>query len=106
MSSLPAAVKICCFRFVQEGLNNAWRHAEGHGQAVHLRRDDDVLVLSVLDRGPGFARLPELVGDDVGLGLAGLTDRVESLGGHISFGNRVDGRGAELRMELDMRGAA
>ncbi|WP_299506803.1 histidine kinase [Cypionkella sp.] len=106
VGALPAAVKICCFRFVQEGLNNAWRHAEGHGQAVHLRRDGDVLVLSVLDRGPGLAQLPEPVGDDAGLGLAGLTDRVESLGGHISFANRADGPGAELWMELDLRGAA
>ena len=33
---LSPAMKICLYRFVQEGLNNAWRHAEGQGQSVRL----------------------------------------------------------------------
>lgn len=104
---VPSAVKICCFRFVQEGLNNGWRHAEGKGQEVRLSVKGDVLLLQVLDRGPGFSHLPVDFGaDETGLGLAGLTDRVESLGGHITLANRRDGTGAALQMELDLKGAA
>ncbi len=104
---VPIAVKICCFRFVQEGLNNSWRHAEGKDQEVHLRIKHNQLRLCVLDRGPGFASLPVDIGGDVsGLGLAGLTDRVESLGGHIEARNRSDGDGAELCMELDLNDAS
>ena len=95
------AVKICCFRFVQEGLNNAWRHGEGRGQAVQLAVAAEVLTLCISDRGPGFAGLQE----EAGLGLAGLRDRVESLGGQMEFANRGDGPGAELCMTLDLRGA-
>jgi signal transduction histidine kinase len=38
------------------------------------------------------------------MGLAGLTDRVESLGGSVRLGNRRGG-GAELVMSLDLEGA-
>jgi signal transduction histidine kinase len=105
---VPIAVKICCFRFAQEGLNNAWRHGDGKGLEVNLRMTGKVLHLCVMDRGPGFAQLPIEIGseDANGLGLAGLMDRVESLGGHITAENRKDGRGAVLCMELDLDGAA
>jgi signal transduction histidine kinase len=108
LPDMPIAVKICCFRFVQEGLNNAWRHAEGKGLEVHLRVTRKVLHLCVMDRGPGFAHLPVDISseDATGLGLAGLMDRVESLGGHITAANRTDGPGASLCMELDLDGAA
>ena len=60
----------------------------------------------VLDRGAGFSQLPvDFSREDAGLGLAGLADRVESLGGHIRFANRSDGPGAVLRMTLDVKEA-
>lgn len=106
LPDVPISVKICCFRFVQEGLNNSWRHADGKDQDVTLRIANNQLRLCVLDRGPGFAHLPIRIDNDVyGLGLAGLTDRVESLGGHIEASNRPDGGGASLCMELELDGA-
>jgi signal transduction histidine kinase len=96
--------KICIYRFVQEGLTNAWRHAEGRGQELRLRLLGDRLQVCVLDRGPGFADLPPRPGaDDEGLGLGGLVDRVESLGGRVDMRNRQKG-GAALCMELDLKG--
>lgn len=107
LDDVPFAVKICCFRFVQEGLNNAWRHAEGKGQEVRLTQTGDDLTICVLDRGPGYAKLPiDPSADETGLGLGGLADRVESLGGHLEVANRADGRGAELQMVLDLGEAA
>ncbi|TXH95568.1 MAG: sensor histidine kinase [Pseudorhodobacter sp.] len=101
---LPEAVKICIYRFVQEGLNNGWRHAEGKGQEVRLRVAGDELSLIVADRGPGFATPPPAAGaDGTTLGLAGLADRVESLGGQFHARSRAGG-GAELVMSLDLRG--
>ncbi len=105
--ALSQAEKICLYRFVQEGLNNAWRYAGGVGQAVRLGVADGTLRLAVRDRGPGMVPglddLPEGGGDFSGIGLRGLRDRVESLGGTLTVGNRADGPGAEIRMELDMR---
>lgn len=75
---LSPAAKICIYRFVQEGLNNAYRHAGGVGQAVHQRTERGLVIVEVADRGSGFdlARVRP-----TNLGLAGLRERVESLGG-------------------------
>lgn len=104
---LAQAVKICLYRFAQETLNNAWRYAGGVEQTVDLSVDRGVLRLSVLDRGPGVtvaaSGLPDGSGDFSGIGLSGLRDRVESLGGTFELRNRPDGTGTEVRMELDLR---
>lgn len=105
-AAMSEAVKTCAYRFAQEGLSNAWKHGGGASQAVHLELSGQMLTIVVSDRGPGFG--PEATrksaDTDGGMGLSGLADRVESLGGRIDTGNRPGG-GAELRMSLDLRGA-
>lgn len=103
-ADLSAAVKTCAYRVAQEGLTNAWRHGGGLGQEVELTIEDDLLTLVVRDRGPGFSSADQSDASDGGMGLDGLKDRVESLGGRIETANRPGG-GAELRMVLDPRGA-
>ena len=101
---LPLAVKICVGRVIQEGLTNAWRHAGGAGQAVAVRLAGDVLTVTVRDRGAGLKSEPK-EGDLYGLGLAGLSGRVESLGGSLTLRRRRDGKtGTELAMAIDLRG--
>lgn len=74
----------CLYRFIQEGLNNAFRHANGKDQAVHAFMERGDLVVEVRDGGPGFAEKPAS-GDTKGLGLVGLSDRVETLGGKFDI---------------------
>ncbi len=96
---VPLAARICLFRFVQEGLNNASHHGGGAGMGVSLIHRHGTLTLTVRDHGPGYALQPTLQ-DGRGMGLSGLRDRVESLGG--SFVARTHpGGGAELTMTLD-----
>jgi signal transduction histidine kinase len=73
-----ASEKISIYRFVQEGLNNAYRHGRGKDQAVRAGMKGGRLFVEVSDGGPGFdpARAE-------GLGLAGLRERVESIGGQF-----------------------
>src|SRR5690606_35698535 len=52
--SLDTAVKTCAFRFVQEGLANAFRHAGGKGVSVSQSHGDGCLSIEVADQGPGF----------------------------------------------------
>ena len=99
---LSAAVKTCVFRVAQEGLTNAWRHGGGTGQEVELEIVGERLSLWVRDRGPGFPP-DDAAPDEGGMGLQGVKDRVESLGGDIDRRNRDSG-GAELRMTLDLGG--
>ena len=76
--SLP--VKITLYRLVQEALNNAYRHAAGHGQRVQVCCEGDQLLVEVSDSGPGFADIAAFDTQEH-LGLAGMRERVESLGG-------------------------
>ncbi len=78
---VPPAVKLCAYRVLQEGLTNAFRHADGQGQVVRARLDAAHLELVVSDSGRSNARAPTSVRR--GLGLRGLTDRIESLGGSL-----------------------
>lgn len=95
--SLPSSEKLCIYRFVQEALNNGFRHAGGVGQSVTQTFEDGRLVVEVGDCGPGFD--PAEIRAE-GLGLAGLRERVESLGGH--FVVESSGAGTKLRMVLNL----
>ena len=95
--SLPASAKICIYRFVQEALNNSFRHAGGVGQRVAQRTDGAQLEIEVADCGPGFD--PAAI-RPASLGLAGLRERVESLGGRFDIA--TSGRGTKLRMVLKL----
>jgi signal transduction histidine kinase len=98
--NLSTAIKICLYRFAQEGLNNAWRYADAKSQEVHLTCDKGRLCLAVRDRGPGFTK-GRTDTEGGGMGLSGLQDRVESLGGSFAMRDRPEG-GAELAMELEI----
>jgi signal transduction histidine kinase len=96
---LPRAIKLCLYRMAREGLNNGWRHADGKGLALRLNVQEGQLVFSVLDEGEAAATDIDAT---EGLGLAGLRDRVESLGGQLTLQRSPTG-GHELRMTLDIR---
>lgn len=78
---IPPAWKICIYRFVQEGLSNATRHGGGLGQTVTCSIGPAGVTLVVADSGPGLVPGP----GSGGLGLIGLRERVESLGGQFSL---------------------
>jgi signal transduction histidine kinase len=93
----PQSLKICVYRFVQEGLTNAFRHADGSGQAVSAD-STQLLEISVSDCGPGFAP-GALAG--TGLGLAGLRARIEAIGGRLEVCS-TPGMGTHLAASFDL----
>nr|WP_247654678.1 sensor histidine kinase [Microvirga sp. HBU67558] len=98
---LTHALKICAYRFLQEGLNNAFRHAGGNGQAVSCRLDGAELILAVQDDGRDLGS--SLAIPEPGLGLVGLRDRVESLGGVFQITRRTVG-GTRIEMNVTIAG--
>ncbi|WDZ81329.1 sensor histidine kinase (plasmid) [Ensifer adhaerens] len=95
---LSQAAKICIYRFVQETLNNGFRHAGGVGQRVSQWMDGDRVTIEVVDSGPGFD--PDTV-LPTSLGLAGLRERIESLGG--TFELRAAATGTTVRMTTSVK---
>lgn len=73
------AAKICTYRFIQEGLYNAFRHAKGRTPTVTCEWNDGTLTVAVQDFGD--RAMEDLNPVKIGLGLIGLRERVESLGG-------------------------
>jgi signal transduction histidine kinase len=98
----PLTLKLCLYRFVQETLNNAYRHANGEGQVIRAQYIDGVLDIRVRDGGPGMtedAMLLETSGR-TRLGLAGLRYRVESLGGLFSIDSNASGTSVKAQFKL------
>jgi signal transduction histidine kinase len=91
-ASLP--VKITIYRIVQEALNNAHRHAAGEGQQVRAACKASQLIIEVSDHGPGFD-VTKPIDWDVHLGMAGMRERVESLGGIFRVESEIN-RGTKI----------
>lgn len=85
----PGAVKIALYRFLQEGLHNAFRHAGGAGQRVRLWMQDSMICAEVSDDGPGFD-VETTAAQTEGLGLSGLKDRIEILGGTLCLSSEPE----------------
>jgi signal transduction histidine kinase len=94
----PLPVKITLYRVIQEALSNAYRHAGGVDQQVHVGCAADTLHIEVADGGPGFAGEPISNGVEH-LGLIGMRERVESLGGQFQV-NSLPGQGTTVIADL------
>lgn len=92
-------IKAAAFRFVQEALNNATRHAGAAGQRVHAHRHNGSVVIEVSDRGQGFD--PAQPARDDQLGLVGMRERIESLGGEFEIRSTTGG-GTFLKARLPL----
>jgi len=98
---VPAPIKSCLYRFAQEALNNAYRHAGGRGQTVRGECRGNVIEVEVADAGPGFEPDKEVLGGR--LGLVGMRERVASLGGTLDINSRP-GAGTRLTTRFEMAG--
>lgn len=100
--SYPA--EIALFRALQEGLTNIHRHSQSSSAEIRLESDAEVVTLEVQDHGRG---LPEEVakrlreGDTPGgVGLAGMKERVNELGGQFEI--QSNGTGTLVRITLPL----
>jgi signal transduction histidine kinase len=91
---LPDEHKTCIYRIVQEALNNVTRHAAAESVAIDVSGLKRGVELSIRDDGKGFSAL-----DHKGLGLVGIQERAENLGGTFHVESEP-GRGALLTVTL------
>ena len=83
---------------VQEGLNNSYHHAQKAPSSIAARYIDDVIEVEIADEGSGFDQ-STLATSSTGLGLPGLRDRIESIGGQFEIRSAV-GQGTQLIARL------
>ena len=82
---LPPVVEAAAYFVVAESLTNVVKHTPGASARVTLNQDGGMLVVEVIDDGPGGA-------DRSGGGLTGLKQRVEALDGRLEV-HSVAGEG-------------
>ncbi len=95
----PLPVKFTLYRLLQESLANGRRHGGGEDQRVTLRRHDGQLLVEVADGGRGFDARTAVT--DGHLGIAGMRQRVEILGGTFSV-ESAPGEGTRIRASLPL----
>ena len=105
---LPLDTETVLFRIVQESLTNIHRHAGSETACIRSRRDAETLVLEIEDRGRGIAdaALKHITsgGGGVGVGIAGMNERIEQLGGRLEVTSSA--QGTTVRVWLPLAGDA
>ncbi|MAU12509.1 MAG: hypothetical protein CL607_21990 [Anaerolineaceae bacterium] len=96
---LPRDVEILLYRVVQEALTNIAKHAQAQHINVEIYREHSRINASVKDDGCGFNVNDLLKNSDRGLGLLGMQERVQLLGGTFQLESKP-GQGTQLQIEL------
>ncbi len=100
LDALPDAVGSGLYRIAQEALTNAAKHAAASHVSLALTLRENEVELSVADDGNN----PEPTGRG-GLGLLGMRERVDSLGGSMRF-ETGQGSGSNLQVVIPVERAA
>ena len=95
---LPASMETEIYRIVQEALTNVARHAHATRVDVILTVRDNKLIVIVEDDGEGFN--PEKAPDSGHLGLFGMRERAEMIGGKLVI-ESAPGKGTTLIVEVN-----
>lgn len=89
---MPADWEMALFRVVQEGLTNVRRHSRSRTAAVRLRINGGVANLVVENEGASVPpqSMGGLPGEHVGVGIAGMRERLRVFGGDAVLYSRED----------------
>lgn len=96
-------VSIALFRVCQEALANVHRHARATKVAVGLEVGESAITLSVSDDGIGFDEARLNGSGSVGIGLAGMRERMLRLGGSVEIGGGDSGASLVATVALPRR---
>ena len=91
---LPIRMETALFRILQEALTNVHRHSGSRAVQVRIAIENGRVILAVRDFGMGFPR--EILQrfwktGNVGVGLAGIRERLKELGGIFEIESNLDG---------------
>jgi two-component system sensor histidine kinase UhpB len=87
---LTPELETVLYRVVQEALTNVARHSAATSCRVSLRRKESVIKGTIEDNGEGFDSQSVMMSDEKGrgLGLHGMKERIELVGGSLEFDSR------------------
>jgi signal transduction histidine kinase len=107
---LPQETEIALFRVVQEALTNVHRHSGSEKVDISLRVAEMTVWLEVKDYGCGISedRLARVRDENaqVGVGLAGMRERVHQLGGSMDLSSNAEGTHIVVTIPIGKDGMA
>jgi two-component system NarL family sensor kinase len=86
IGGLPDDVELALFRVAQECMENVRKHSGARSASLQLARQNGTVILSVSDDGHGMTFPRER-----GIGLAGMRERIEAVGGMIEVWSQPEG---------------
>jgi len=104
MARLPHSIELALFRVLQECLTNIHRHSGSSRADVSVERTPREITLRIRDYGKGIP--PDLLerfrasGSRVGVGLAGMRERVREQGGRLDIESGADGTTIAVQMTI------
>jgi signal transduction histidine kinase len=99
--TIPNDIALCLYRAIQEGLRNIANHAETNEARIALQGLDGGVGLLIQDHGIGFD--VREVHEKLGIGLAGMRERVRLVGGTMSLRSEP-GKGTEIQISIPLGG--
>ena len=89
---LGTELETTLFRVIQEALTNVFRHSRATKASVLLERKDTEIAARIFDDGVGVPHeISEFRQDSIGVGIAGMRQRVKEFGGEIKLRNTNPG---------------
>jgi two-component system sensor histidine kinase UhpB len=99
LEAVPGELSIALYRIVQESLTNVVKHAQASHCHITLAAGQDELSLTVADDGRGMAEAD--LAKQGRFGVRGMRERIESLGGTVSFApSPLGGLAVQVRLPL------
>jgi signal transduction histidine kinase len=95
--SFERNISTAFFRIFQESLTNIARHAQATQVLTQLYEMDQQLVLKIKDNGIGITK--ERLNNTTSLGLLGMKERANMLGGNLSIIGLAEG-GTEVTLKI------
>jgi PAS domain S-box-containing protein len=97
---LSKEIEMTIFRVVQEALTNVYRHADTDSARVEIDKQSEWVFVRVRDHGRG---LPNEIGGktllpNMGVGVAGMRERLRQLGGELTLSSAEPGTLLEAKI--------
>lgn len=101
MCRLPAETETALFRVIQEAIINIARHAMARSVRLVFNTTEDGVTVLIEDDGGGFDLVSLAVAPDNGrgLGLIGMQERIELVGGRLEI-DTAPGQGTRIRIQV------
>lgn len=105
LGRLPRELELTLFRIVQEALTNIHKHSGSPTATIAVSGTAAQVTLQIKDRGcgipPGIFQPGGSTRAVVGVGLAGMRERVRQLGGRLEITSGADGTSIQAILPID-----